>query len=271
MPILTNSEKGAYFNVEDLRHEIIGRGLSAVLLSNPSNPTGRVIDGDELRSWVETCRNLECALILDEFYSHYLYDTPQTSLSAAEFVEDVNEDPVILFDGLTKNWRYPGFRVAWTVGPKAVIDSITSAGSFIDGGSAHPMQLASLPLVNKAIADQEASAIHHEFSKKRDFMHEALKQLGIQVEPKPRGGFYCWANLSELPASIKTGLSLFEKAIEKNLIIVPGVFFDINPGKRRPNRVSRFGSYARFSFGPPMDELKLGLSLLKEIIDNERN
>jgi aspartate/methionine/tyrosine aminotransferase len=39
--------------------------------------------------------------------------------SAARYVEDVDRDPVVLFDGLTKNWRYPGWRITWTVGPKA--------------------------------------------------------------------------------------------------------------------------------------------------------
>jgi N-succinyldiaminopimelate aminotransferase len=45
----------------------------------------------------------------------------------------------VIFDGLTKNWRYPGWRVAWTLGPpKSVIDTIASAGSFLDGGGSRP-------------------------------------------------------------------------------------------------------------------------------------
>ena len=43
--------------------------------------------------------------------------------SAARYVEDVDRDPVVLFDGLTKNWRYPGWRVTWTVGPQSVIET----------------------------------------------------------------------------------------------------------------------------------------------------
>ena len=40
------------------------------------------------------------------------------------YVEDVDRDPVVLVDGLTKNWRYPGWRVTWTLGPKKVIEAI---------------------------------------------------------------------------------------------------------------------------------------------------
>ena len=42
-------------------------------------------------------------------------------MSGAEFVEDVNDDPVIIVDGLTKNWRTPGFRVTWIIGPESLI------------------------------------------------------------------------------------------------------------------------------------------------------
>jgi N-succinyldiaminopimelate aminotransferase len=48
--------------------------------------------------------------------------------------------------------------------------------------------------------------------------------------------------------------------------VVPGEFFDVNPGKRRSHRASRFRSYARFSFGPSMQTLELALARLEELI-----
>src|SRR4051794_10826416 len=110
IPILLDPERGYRFSVDDLRREVLGRGLSAVLMSNPCNPTGRVIQGRELCEWVSTARELQCTLLLDEFYSHFIWTgEPEESRleSAARYVEDVDRDPVVLFDGLTKNWRYP--------------------------------------------------------------------------------------------------------------------------------------------------------------------
>ena len=79
-----------------------------------------VIQGNELKGWVMS-RELQCTLLIDEFYSHYIWaadaGTGGPSRVAARYVEDVDRDPVILFDGLTKNWRYPGWRVTWIVGP----------------------------------------------------------------------------------------------------------------------------------------------------------
>jgi aspartate/methionine/tyrosine aminotransferase len=266
IPILLDSERGYQFSAEELDKEILGRGFSAILMSNPCNPTGKTIFGEELKAWVEVARNRSCTLIFDEFYSHYLFETEALSSSAAAYVEDVNSDPIIVVDGLTKNWRYPGFRVAWTVGPKQIIEGITSAGSFIDGGCPRPMQVAALSLVKREIADQEALAIKTVFRQKRDFMLKALNDLGIVVSPKPAGGFYCWGDLKHLPESINTGMKLFKLGLEAGLITVPGSFFDINPGHRRPDRQSRFANYTRFSFGPSMEEVKRGLAILEKLV-----
>jgi aspartate/methionine/tyrosine aminotransferase len=266
IPILTKLKDNYSLTTSQFEEEILGRGLSVALLSNPSNPVGTVISGERLEGWVKTACKHDCTLIFDEFYSHYLYDTDQLSVSALEFVDDIERDPIVIFDGLTKNWRYPGFRVAWTVGPKAVIEAVTSAGSYIDGGSSRVMQLAALKLVDKHTADMEAAALKKTFTEKRAYMLEALKNLGIKVPCPPKGAFYCWGDLSGLPESINTGSKMFLKALEHKVIIVPGVFFDINPGNRRPDRFSRMGQFARFSFGPPLEEINMGLENLKTLI-----
>ncbi len=54
------------------------------------------------------------------------------------------------------------------------------------------------------------------------------------------------------------GMSFFRAALERKIITVPGEFFDVNPGKRRSGRASRFRDYVRFSFGPSMATLERG-------------
>ena len=267
IPILTDPERNYAFDAADLEQEILGRGLSALLFSNPCNPTGRVVRGEELARWVDLVRELDCTLICDEFYSHYVYDNDALSLSAAAHVRDVNRDPVVLVDGLTKNWRYPGLRVSWTVGPRQVIEAVASAGSFLDGGCARPMQLAAIPLVERRIADAEARVIRSNFQAKRDLLFAGLRELGVQIAVPPEGGFYCWGDVSRLPERFNTGTSFFENALRAKVIVVPGGFFDINPGKRRPDRSCRFGRYVRFSFGPPEAEIRLGLEKLRNMLE----
>jgi aspartate/methionine/tyrosine aminotransferase len=269
IPILLEGERGYAFTADDLRREVMGRGLSALLLSNPCNPTGKVVQGEELERYVAVSRELDCALLVDEFYSHYIWNAPPGRLpveSAARFVDDVNRDPVVIFDGLTKNWRYPGWRTTWTVGPRSVIDAVASAGSFLDGGGSRPIQRAAVALLEESAVIAETNAIHQAFRGKRDRLLSGLQRLGVRVDRVPDGTFYVWGNVAQLPAPLNDGMGFFRAALEKKVIVVPGEFFDVNPGKRRSTRASRFRQYVRFSFGPSMQTLETALGRLEELV-----
>jgi hypothetical protein len=268
IPILLDAEAGYKIPLAALQKEILGRGLSALLVSNPCNPTGQLIEQEELRAWCALARDCQCTFIIDEFYSHYLYgDSAAGSagiVSAAAYVEDVETDPVIIVDGLTKNWRYPGLRISWTLGPKSVIEAIASAGSFLDGGANHPFQSVAASLLDPKLAHQETAAIQKHFGAKRRFMLERLKGLGIGVEAEPAGAFYVWANLSKLPKPLNDGMNFFREGLKEKVIIVPGVFFDVNPGNRRAH--GRYTNYCRISFGPELKRLETGLDALERVI-----
>jgi N-succinyldiaminopimelate aminotransferase len=269
IPILLEGERGYAFSVDDLRREILGRGFSALLMSNPCNPTGKLIEGDELSRWVKTARSLDCSLLLDEFYSHYIYRSPPGRLpieSAARYIEDVDRDPVVIFDGLTKNWRYPGWRVTWTLAPRAVVEALASAGSFLDGGGSKPLQRAAVPLLAEDHVIAETKAVHSVFRRKRDYLLTNLERLGVQVDRAPEGTFYVWGNVERLPEPLADGMSFFRAALEAKVIVVPGEFFDVNPGKRRQRHASRFRGYVRFSFGPPMGVLEKAVERIERLV-----
>lgn len=268
IPILLNPEKAYKISEKSLKREILWRGLTAVLASNPCNPTGQVIEGEELQSWVDIARETQCTFIFDEFYSHYIYtgtpDEPAKMVSAAAHIDDVEHDPVIIVDGLTKNWRYPGWRISWTLGPKSVIDTVASAGSFLDGGANHPFQHEALALLDVDLAVQETAAIQKAFRAKRDYVLERLMRMGISAEAPPQGAFYVWANLADLPKPINDGHEFFRGGLKEKVITVPGMFFDVNPGRRRSN--SRYHNYSRISFGPEMPVLARGLDGIERLI-----
>lgn len=266
IPILLDPTAGYEFPAEELRREVLGRGLGALLMSNPCNPTGKLVHGQTLSDWVAVARELDCTLMLDEFYSHYIWQGEQDMVSATQYVEDVEHDPVVAFDGLTKNWRYPGWRVTWAIGPRRVMDAMTSAGSFLDGGGSHPMQAAARPLLDPDYVQQETHAIRESFRAKRDLLVSGLRELGVRFDCEPEGTFYAWGDLSRLPESINTGTRFFRAALEHKVITVPGDFFDVDPGKRRLGRPSRFRHHVRFSFGPEISRLKEALGRLRQLV-----
>ena len=229
-----------------------------------------MIQGDQLAEWVRIASHYDCAMLFDEFYSHYVWNPEgaRSMISAAEYVADVNRDPVVLFDGLTKNWRYPGWRVTWTLGPRKVIDAVASAGSFLDGGGSKPLQRAAIPMFTDVDVEAEARAIQSAFRPKRDQMVDRLRAMGIRVDHLPEGTFYVWGDVSELAPALSDGMSFFREALNHQVITVPGEFFDINPGKRRSHRGSRFRSHVRFSFGPSQTLIDSALSRLRTMIES---
>ena len=269
IPVPTRREDGFQLTPEYLDREVRDKGIGAFVLSNPCNPTGNVIQGEDLRALVAIARNRRTTFFFDEFYSHFIYTADGKPgagpVSAAEFVEDVEKDPIIVFDGLTKSFRYPGWRVGWALGPSAMIETMARTASAIDGGPSRLSQRAALQVLEPERADQETHALRQVFVRKRNLMVERLEALGIRFAQPPRSTFYCWASLEGLPEPYSDAMSFFWKALEHRVLTVPGQFFDVNPGKMR-RAPSPYRQWMRFSFGPPMANMVMGLDRLDAML-----
>lgn len=89
--------------------------------------------------------------------------------------------PIVILDGLTKNFRLPGWRCCWVVGPKALIAGLSQAGSYLDGGASHPTQVAAIPLLEPERVQQDKIALQKCFKAKRDHVLKRLADIGLQV------------------------------------------------------------------------------------------
>jgi hypothetical protein len=253
---------------EAIAKAVVDAGLGALLISNPRNPTGEVLAGDELRALLGG----GVALLMDEFYSHYIYvpDADGTfrgadrPVSAAEHVQDVNADPVMIFDGLTKNLRYPGWRIGWVLGPADAISTIERVGQAMDGGTSQVVQRAALAALEPSYLDAETSAVRAAFAEKRNRTVAGLRAAGIRIDAEPAGTFYVWGSLADLPPALRRADAFFEAALARKVITVPGHAFDIDPGHGRaePNR---YDGWVRFSYGPAMESVEKGLARLQEM------
>jgi N-succinyldiaminopimelate aminotransferase len=255
---------GFAISAKDLETNILQKGLHCLLVSNPCNPTGRVIRDQELAGWVQLARRHRTALVTDEFYSHFVWNG-SAPVSAAAFIEDVEKDPVMVIDGLTKNYRYPGWRIGWTLGPSDWIETLTRSGSAIDGGAPRWLQRASVPLVEFDHASRETQAMRAAFRPKRDLMLRLLKEIGVLFPRDPEGTFYCWGSVEKLPPPLNHGFRFFREALKEHVITVPGEFFDVNPGKQREDP-PRLQSFVRFSFGAPMPVVQKGMERLMNMV-----
>ena len=285
IPSPLSAEDGYHIHPEKISQEI-ARGTSVILTSNPRNPTGHTVTNPELAEIQDICRD-RATLIMDEFYGGYQYVSgcDGTVVSAADNVEDVDRDDVLIIDGLTKRFRLPGWRIAWIVGPKAFIKAIGSCGSYLDGGAAVPFQEAAIPMLQPDTVRAEMKALQTHFKAKRDFVIGRLREMGFKFDEQniPTATFYIWLDLSGLPDGLNDGLNFFQRCLEEKVIVVPGFFFDLNPARRRDRRSlfhSAFGlhtdnsvvfdspchHFVRLSYGPKMETLKKGLDGIERIL-----
>jgi aspartate/methionine/tyrosine aminotransferase len=270
--MFAHEEEGFALPPARLGHEIAEQGLKAFVFSNPCNPTGRVIRGDDLAAYVGFARDLDCTMIFDEFYSHFIYDGERPAagpVSAAAHVEDIEREPVLIIDGLTKSFRYPGWRVGWIVGPRAMVETVGRAASAIDGGPSQPIQRAALEVLQPDRADQETTALREVFSRKRNLMSERLQAMGVRFAHESESTFYVWGTIADLPAPLNDVGTFFRHALERKVMTVPGHFFDVNPGRLRQGP-SPVKDWVRFSFGPPEDNMLMGLDRLAEMVAEAR-
>jgi len=272
----------AFMSPEEFEFQTAGRGVGSVLMSNPCNPTGQSIEGENLKEYVNIARKHNVALIMDAFYSHYYYDSDAVSpsdggadddtnwpktVSSCKYIDDVNTDPILIVNGLTKNWRCPGLRLCWVVAPAPIVELLGSAGSFLDGGANAPSQHLALPLMDLDFIRRDTWALQRHFKHKRDYFLKELAELGIAVQWKPNATFYVWADLSGMPEPLNDSLVFLEECTKHKIICVPGVFFDVNPRGLRHIAQSRCNQNVRFSYGPPMQNLIVGIKNLKELIN----
>ena len=265
-PVLIPTIEENNFSIPATEFAEAARTLDSFLISNPCNPTGHVIQGGELASYCETARREGCTLIMDEFYSHFIYEGEHPGsgpVSSAEFVDDPDTDPILVIDGLTKSFRYPGWRVGWVLGPPEMVETLGRAASAIDGGPSRVSQRMALRALEASYADQETGALRGVFVRKRNMMVERLTKMGMRCLPGA-ATFYVWACVEDLPEPLNDGMGLFWAALDKRVMTVPGEFFDVNPGGVRSGE-SPFRQWVRFSFGPPHDNVDLGLTRLEEL------
>lgn len=247
---------------------------NAFVFSNPCNPTGQVIKDEAMDRYIEAARKENCLLGADEFYATFSYNEDgspaEKAVSALPYVKDINRDPVIVFDGLTKGFRYPGWRAGWAIGPKYLIEMINRAASAVDGGPSTMVQRGVIEELAEGHAEAELLATRKEFAVKRKMMMEGLAELGIHTPAnQPLGTFYLWASIENLPGKLSDADYFFYACLQKKVITVPGHFFDVRPFRVRPTN-EPYRHWVRFSYGPNRQTIKTALERIAQVIAEHR-
>lgn len=263
-PIDLDPSEGFKIDLDLIKSFIKKEKLDIIFFSNPSNPTGQKLSELELQDLLSFCQTENCLLIHDEFYSKFIYDQNIPIFSALNYVKDLEKTNLIIIDGLTKGWRYPGFRMSWIISNSKNIQKINNLSSAIDGGCSHPIQKASLDLFDSAKIISQAKALQSNFNQKREFLLANLSDLGFKIESFPQGAFYVFANIDNFLDRFKDDLDMAEKLLEQKIIVIPGSFFDVSLISKKP----KWSNFIRFSYGLEFSKIQQGVEILQSFFKN---
>jgi aspartate/methionine/tyrosine aminotransferase len=165
-----------------------GPRTKGLLLGSPSNPTGTLIDKDELRRIAQFIAQRSGVLLVDEIYQGLVYGTaPWTAL---DFPGDV-----ALINSFSKYFCMTGWRLGWVVLPGSAVRAFEKLGQhlFISAPAAaqHAALAAFLPESLSILEERRA-----QFARRRDFLVPALRKAGLSIPAEPHGAFYVYADCS---------------------------------------------------------------------------
>ncbi|SHI00626.1 pyridoxal phosphate-dependent aminotransferase [Sporanaerobacter acetigenes] len=190
VPITTKAENGFHLPEKTELEKLITTRTKAILLSNPGNPTGTIYTKDEIYMLRDIAKEYNLFIIADEVYREFVYDGLEFTSFA--HLDDI-KDRVIITDSISKRYSACGARIGCIASKNK--DLMKQILKLCQGRLCVPTieQVGAANLIN--VKDEYFEETNREYSKRRDVVYEALKNMDGVVCEKPHGAFYVIAKL----------------------------------------------------------------------------
>lgn len=240
-----------YAHAEDgfvIQLDAIIKGITSdtkvVFLNTPANPTGAIIDPDILRELAAFCQQRKIWLVCDEVYSMFTFDKPHVSLRTAADKLDY----LVVIDGLSKSHAMSGWRMGWSVAPKALTKHLGNFLGMSVFGCPQFIQDASAFALNND--EYYVKEMREEYRKRRDAVCERLLSMPRFRFHKPDAGMFI---MVDIKAFGNDDTAFAQRLLEsEKMSVLPGsAFGDSTSG------------HVRYSLVQPMDTLMEGCNRLE--------
>jgi aminotransferase len=215
VPVPTTVESDFKVKAADIEKRVTPR-TKAILLGYPNNPTGAVMERDELAEVAEVARRNDLIVVSDEIYDRLVYGVKHTCFASLPRMKE----RTILLGGFSKAYAMTGWRVGYAAARPEIIEAMTKV---------HQYTMLCAPIVAQMAATEALRAgdavvkeMVADYDRRRRVMLKGFNDIGLACF-EPRGAFYCF------PSVKVTGLSSNEFAeqllVEEKVAVVPGQAF----------------------------------------------
>lgn len=251
----TTAETGFKMSAAQLEAAISPK-TKALILNNPSNPTGMVYDGAALAELAKVCLAHDLYVVADEIYDKLLFDG-RTFTSFASLGEDVKRHTVLV-GGVSKTYCMTGWRIGFAACEPEIAKVMSNYLSHATSGTCSISQAATVAAYTGPQDDVER--MRQQFEKRRDYLYERMSKIPAVRAVRSEATFYMMVDIGGLVGKTLYGKTIrdaddfAEVFLEKGLVaVVPCTGFGA------PN-------YVRWSFAVSMENIKEGVDRLERFL-----
>jgi N-succinyldiaminopimelate aminotransferase len=213
--------------------EAMGEHTRVLLVNSPHNPTGHVLDAEELDLLADACRRHDVIALTDEVYEHLIYDGEHVPLSTLPGMAE----RTITVSSLGKSYSFTGWKVGWATGPPELVAAVRGVKQFLTFAGGTPLQHAAAAALDRA--GDEPGALAAALAGKRDFLAAGLTEAGFDVL-HTAGTYFLTADAAQL--GFEDAVELCERLPhEAGVVAIPLSAFTAAP-------IDRTRSLVRFAF-----------------------
>ncbi len=214
--INTKSENAFKLTAQELKNAITPR-TKALILPFPNNPTGAVLDAEDVKEIAEVLKDTDIAVISDEIYAELTYGRRHVSIASVPGMRE----RTVLVSGVSKAYAMTGWRLGYIAAPKEITRQILKIHQYAIMCAPTASQFAAVEAFDNS--DEDIEYMRAQYNRRRTMLLEGLETIGLPCF-EPRGAFYVFPQVTQ--DCKMTSEEFCSRLLNENsLAIVPGTAF----------------------------------------------
>ena len=234
---------------EELENSITDK-TKVLILPYPNNPTGAIMEKEDLEAIAKVIKEKNIFVMSDEIYSELTYKGKHISIASL----DSMQERTLLINGFSKSYAMTGWRLGYACGPEPLIRQMTKIHQFAIMCAPTTSQYAAVEALKNG--DEDVAEMRQAYNRRRRFLLHEFKEIGLECF-EPFGAFYVFPCIKESGMTSEEFATKFLE--EERVAAVPGTAF----GKSGEG-------FLRISYAYSMDNLKIAIGRLKKFVTKLR-
>lgn len=250
VPIVTKAENNFKLTAEQLQKAITPR-TKVLILPYPNNPTGAIMEKDDLEAIAAVLKDTNIMVISDEIYAELTYGKKHVSIAS---INGMYERTIIL-SGFSKAFAMTGWRLGYALGPKEIIKQMIKIHQFAIMCAPSTSQFAAVEAMKNG--DEDVEMMCESYNQRRRYMVDYFRKMGLECF-EPEGAFYVFPNIESCGMTSDVFCETLLK--EEKVAVVPGTAFG-----------ACGEGFIRCSYAYSIKELKEALTRIEQFVQRHKN